>query len=298
MADADREIVMTRVFDAPRARVFDACTDPAQIGQWWGPAGFTCTFETFDPRPGGHWRFVMHGPDGTDYPNENVFVAIDRPARIVLDHVVAPRFRLTATFEEVGARTRLTLRQVFDSAELRTAVAPYAVPGSEQMLDRLAGALAGPEAPVRDLVFTRRLAAPRALVWRLWTDPLHLARSWGPDGFTNPVCEADVRPGGRLFIRMRGPDGTEYPMRGAFLEVVPPQRLVFATFPVDQDGNPQIDGRVTVTLEAEGEATLLRLHARAVALVPYAVRFLDGAQAGWTQCLDRLGTAAAVPAAG
>ena len=298
MADADREIVMTRVFDAPRARVFDAWTDPAQIGQWWGPAGFTCTFETFEPRPGGHWRFVMHGPDGTDHPNENVFVAIDRPARIVLDHVVAPRFRLTATFEEVGARTRLTLRQVFDSAELRAAVAPYAVPGSEQMLDRLAGALAGPEAPVRDLVFTRRLAAPRALVWRLWTDPLHLARWWGPHGFTTPVCEADVRPGGRLFIVMRGPDGTEYPMRGAFLEVVPPERLVFTTFPVDEDGNPQIDGRVTVTLAAEGEGTLLRLHVRAVALVPYAVRFLDGAEAGWTQSLDRLGMAAAAPAAG
>ena len=150
----------------------------------------------------------------------------------------------------------------------------------------------------REIVTTGVREAPHARVFDAWTDAAQLGRWWGPDGFTNPVCDADVRPGGRLFIRMRGPDGTEYPMRGAFLEVVPPQRLVFATFPVDQDGNPQIDGRVTVTLAAEGEGTLPRLHARAVALVPYAVRFLDGAEAGWTQSLDRLGMAAAASAAG
>ncbi len=150
----------------------------------------------------------------------------------------------------------------------------------------------------REIVMTRVLEAPRARVFDAWIDPAQLGRSGRAQGFANPVCVADVRPGGRLFIRMRAPDGTLYPMRGAFLEVVPPQRLVFTSFPVDQDGNPQIDGRVTVTLEAEGEATRLRLHARAVALVPYAVRFLEGADAGWTQSLDRLGMAAEALAAG
>ncbi len=88
---SDREIVSTRVFDAPRERVFQAWTDPEHLARWWGPKGFTNTFHEFDPRPGGVWGFVMHGPDGVDYKNRSVFVEIVKPERIVFDHVSGPR---------------------------------------------------------------------------------------------------------------------------------------------------------------------------------------------------------------
>ena len=96
----DREIVNTRIINAPRAVVFNAWIEPALLAQWWGPKGFKNTFHEFDPRPGGRWRFVMHGPDGTDYPNESEFLEITKPSTIVFDHLrPMHKFRVTATFD-------------------------------------------------------------------------------------------------------------------------------------------------------------------------------------------------------
>src|SRR5262245_3424249 len=84
--ETDREIVISRTFDAPPDLVFQAWTDPKRIGRWWGPRGFTITTFEMDVRPGGVWRYLMHGPDGTDYPNKVVYLEIVRPERIVCDH--------------------------------------------------------------------------------------------------------------------------------------------------------------------------------------------------------------------
>ena len=137
-----REIVTTRVFDAPRALVFKAWTDPDQLRQWWGPRGFTHTFETFDFRPGGTWKYVMHGPAGKDFQNEMRFVEIVEPERIVMEHLSAPQFTLTAIFEELGSRTKLSFRQLFATPELFDGVKRYAMQGNEENLDKLAEHLA------------------------------------------------------------------------------------------------------------------------------------------------------------
>lgn len=134
---SDREIVTTRVIDAPRGRVFDAWTDPDRLARWWGPKGFTNTFEEFDPRPGGVWRFVMHGPNDVDYPNRSVFVEVARPERIVLDHVSRPLFRLVATFAGQRGKTKLTFRQQFGSAAECDKIKTIAVEANEENLDRL-----------------------------------------------------------------------------------------------------------------------------------------------------------------
>ena len=137
---ADREIAGKRVFDAPRELVFDAFTDPEHIGQWWGPNGFTTTTFEMDVRPGGVWRFVMHGPDGTDYQNKIVYLEIDRPARLVYDHVTGPLFHVTVTFEDIDGKTEVTMRALFATAELRNKVAKDygAIEGMHQTLARLA----------------------------------------------------------------------------------------------------------------------------------------------------------------
>lgn len=80
------EIVLSRVFDAPREMVFDAWTDPEQVVQWWGPTGFTTTIKEMDVRVGGRWTLTMHGPDGTDYPNKSVFTRVERPSVIAYRH--------------------------------------------------------------------------------------------------------------------------------------------------------------------------------------------------------------------
>jgi uncharacterized protein YndB with AHSA1/START domain len=140
----------------------------------------------------------------------------------------------------------------------------------------------------RELTLTRVFAAPRALVFQAWTDPKHLAQWWGPDGFTNPVCEVDARAGGSLRIVMRAPDGAEYPMAGVFHEVVAPERLVFTNSPVDANGNPLMEGLTTVTFAESGGKTTMTVHTRARALDPTAAWMLKGMDAGWTQMIERL----------
>jgi len=139
-ATADREIVATRVFDAPRNLVFQTWTDPKHISNWWGPRGFTTTTLEMDVRPGGVWRHVMHGPDGRDYPNEIKFLEVVKPDRLVYDHVSEPRFQTTVTFAEHAGKTKVTARMLFESAALRNKVAAehHAVEGLHQTLERLA----------------------------------------------------------------------------------------------------------------------------------------------------------------
>ena len=140
----DRELVATRVFDAPRGLVFSLWTDPEQIGQWWGPRGFTTTTASMDVRQGGVWRFCMHGPDGTDYPNRITYTEIVEPERICYEHGGGGddepvHFETTVTFEDVGGKTKLTMRMLFPTTEARDFVVEKygAAEGLVQNIDRL-----------------------------------------------------------------------------------------------------------------------------------------------------------------
>ncbi len=133
----DREIVSSRVFDAPLERVFEAWTDPALLAQWWGPKDFTNTFQEFDPRPGGTWRFVMRAPDGKEFPQESVFVEVAKPERIVFDHLGEHEYRAVITFTEEGGETKVIFRMIHATAEECERVRPYVVEGNEQNFDRL-----------------------------------------------------------------------------------------------------------------------------------------------------------------
>jgi|HubBroStandDraft_6_1064221.scaffolds.fasta_scaffold426392_2 uncharacterized protein YndB with AHSA1/START domain len=140
----------------------------------------------------------------------------------------------------------------------------------------------------REIVITRLFDAPPEVVFEAWTNPEQLAQWWGPEGFTNPVCELEVRVGGDWRIVMRAPDGAMYPCRGVYLEIVAPERLVFTNIAVDDEGTPVLDGLTTVTFEGEDGTTKLTLRTSAVALVPGAVEKLAGMDTGWSMSLDRL----------
>jgi uncharacterized protein YndB with AHSA1/START domain len=140
----------------------------------------------------------------------------------------------------------------------------------------------------RTVVITRIFSAPRELVWKCWTDGQHMAQWFGPRGFTTPVCEIDAKVGGRLRIVMRAPDGAEYPMKGEFLEVVAPERLVYTNIAVDKSGNHLLEGETTIILTEQDGKTTLTLTAHAVGKVPAAPQMLAGMEAGWTQSIDKL----------
>jgi uncharacterized protein YndB with AHSA1/START domain len=153
-----------------------------------------------------------------------------------------------------------------------------------------AGATSSVSSPdKRELVITRIFDAPRDLVFKVWTDPKHVAQWWGPKWFTNPVCELDVRPGGTIRIEMADPEGVRYPMRGVFREIVAPERLVFTTTALEDDqGNPQLEGLTTVTFAEYAGKTKLTLHVTMVKAEPGAAGALAGMEEGWNQSLDKL----------
>jgi uncharacterized protein YndB with AHSA1/START domain len=148
-ATAGREIVISRVIDARRELVFEAFTEVRHLSQWWGPEGFTTTTRSFEFREGGVWDFVMHGPDGTDYQEWITWTEIVAPERIALLHGEfrddPDAFESTLVFEPRGDATRIVMRTVFATEQLRDrAVEQYhAVEGGEQTLNNLAAYVAG-----------------------------------------------------------------------------------------------------------------------------------------------------------
>jgi uncharacterized protein YndB with AHSA1/START domain len=143
--ESARCIRIERILDAPRELVFEAFTDPNHLAHWWGPNGFSISTMAFDFRPGGVWRFVMHGPDGRNYQNRIVFDAIEPPARLIAHHgggddVEPAGHDLRITLEADGNKTRLVWLMVFASIAERDFVAREygAVEGCEQTIGRLA----------------------------------------------------------------------------------------------------------------------------------------------------------------
>lgn len=140
-----------------------------------------------------------------------------------------------------------------------------------------------------ELTLSRVFDAPRELVFDVWTDAKHLARWWGPDMFTTPVCRVDARPGGELYIVMRGPDGQDYPMKGIYQEVLRPERLSFTNQAMDGSGVVLLEGTTTVDFAALGGKTRVTVHTVMRAKVPQGAFALAGMEPGWNQTLDRLG---------
>lgn len=138
----ERTLSTARVLGAAPEQVYSAFVTAERLARWWGPRGFRSTFQVFEPRPGGTWRFVMHGPDGADHPNESVFEALIPGERVVIRHLSGHGFTLTVTLAAEGAGTRLTWQQRFDSARECEAVRRFVIPANEQNLDRLEAELA------------------------------------------------------------------------------------------------------------------------------------------------------------
>ncbi|MFQ3638575.1 MAG: SRPBCC domain-containing protein [Chloracidobacterium sp.] len=140
--DPDATISNERVLSATPRQIFAAFEQPDCLAQWWGPAGFTSTFQHFEFKPGGRWVFVMHGLNGANYPNESVFREIQPDTVIVIEHVVTPYYRLTVRLTPRGEQTHLAWIQEFESPEVAERMRPLCKTANEQNLDRLESVLA------------------------------------------------------------------------------------------------------------------------------------------------------------
>jgi uncharacterized protein YndB with AHSA1/START domain len=295
------ELETSRLLSASRERVFGAISDPQQLAQWWGPNGFTNTFEEFDFRVGGTWRFVMHGPDGKNYPNKHTFLEIVKPERVVFQHLSSPRFELTVSLEDAGAgHTKITWRQRFESAEECERISKYAIAGNEQNLARLAAHLAK-SAAARPFVISRTFDAPRELVWKAWSERYRLMEWFGPKGFKMPAAKLDFRPGGSFHYCLASPDGHEMWGKFVYREIAAPEKIVLVNFFSDESGGiTRHPMSATWPLEMLSTFILTEDNGRTTATIEWTPLNAtdeeittfngahDGMKQGWTGTFDQL----------
>jgi len=283
---SDREIVMTRVFDAPRHLVFEAWTKPEHLLRWFGPHSCPLVACEIDFCVGGAWRYILRGPDGRDMVMRGVYQDITRPERVIstesFDDYPGESIN-TMTFSEENGKTTLTTKVLYGSKEVRDAVLRAGMErGAAETYDRL-------EEHVRnmagELVITRMFDAPRELVFECWTDPGHLQHWQGaPRGFTVTSSESDIRPGGFFRICMRSPEGVDSWLEGGYREMVKPERLVFTHAWLDAKRKPGKETLVTITFAERDGRTELTLRQTGFP----SVESRDGHQVGWNSALDVL----------
>ncbi|SHN37170.1 Uncharacterized conserved protein YndB, AHSA1/START domain [Duganella sacchari] len=238
---APNEIRIVRIYDAPLQAVWDAWTDQAQVGLWWGPRGFTITTHSKDLRVGGHWTYTMHGPDGTDYPNSTLYHEVEPLRKLVYDHGGnadrPPLFRVTVLFDEVDGKTRMDMTMALADAETAAQTRTFIRHANgESTWDRLAEYLGKRLEDEEKFVINRSFEAPQDVVFDMWTTPEHLARWLPPAGMEMRFLRADIRPGGGSFYCMSNPMITMYG-RAQYEEIQRPKLLVYTQQFCDEHEN-------------------------------------------------------------
>ncbi len=282
-ADSANDIRITRIYDAPVALVWEAWTDPARVGEWWGPRGFTITTHSKDLRPGGSWVYTMHGPDGKDWPNFTRYLEVEPQARLVYDHGAsaadaAPAFRVTATFRDVDGKTELDMRMTLPTPEAARQTRTFIkAAGGNGTWDRLAEYLEQEVSAKQVFVINRSFDAPITTVFDMWTIPGQLVAWLPPAGFTMSIHHGEIRTGGHIFCSMSNGAHAMH-LRFGYLAVQRPDRLEYTQVFTDEHGavsrqpgeeewpvttlvtvlfaaESPVQTRVTVRFEVHGPAT-------------------------------------------
>lgn len=297
------EIYLTRLYDAPVKMVWEAWTDPEQVAKWWGPRGFTITTHHKDVRTGGTWDYIMHGPDGTDYPNIAKYLEVEKYQRMVYDHGGyhdrPALFRVTVIFTEINGKTKLDFTMACPTAEAATETKKFIKQaGGESTWDRLAEYLS----PTEKFVINRSFDTSIDKMYDLWTSPKHIKEWLAPKGANMEFIKADIKEGGGSFYKMDGAYGVMYG-RAKYLEMKRPNRIVYTQQFVDKDENisrhplaptwPETM-LTTVTLSEEGENRTRvtiewEIHGKASAVeIETFSKAKPGMTGGWTGSFDKL----------
>jgi uncharacterized protein YndB with AHSA1/START domain len=235
------ELHIARVYDAPLAAVWDAWTDPAQVAQWWGPRGFTLTTHSKDLRPGGHWDYTMHGPDGTDYENKTLYLEVEPQRRLVYDHGGnddrPPLFRVTVTFNEVDGQTHMDMTMTLPTPEAAAEISMFIKQaGGHATWDRLAEYVEEQQTGKHTFVINRTFDAPLEVMFDMWTHSEHVSRWLPPTGFEMQFLRQDIRPCGSASYVMSGA-GIKMYGRCEYLQIERPDRIVYTQQFCDEQGN-------------------------------------------------------------
>ena len=255
---ANRELTISRLLKAPPELVWEVWTKPEHLTHWWGPVGFSTTTHEINVKPGGVWRFMMHGPDGRDYPNKIVFIEVVKPELLIYKHTGEEetadiRFHVTVNFEKQGTKTKLTMRSLFESPEeLERVVKEFgAKEGMQQTVDRLEEYLESKQHGKDDeaIVIERTYNAPAKKVWSAITDKDEMKR-WYFD-----LSEFKAEPGFEFQFYGEGHEGQKYLHLCKVIDVIAGKKLSY-TWRYDKfEGNSV----VTFELFEEGNKTRVKL---------------------------------------
>ena len=322
---ATEDLVIERVFDAPRERVFDVFTKAEHIQKWWGPKGVSIPVAEFDARPGGRIFIGQTLPDSTE--DTMLYLAgvvreIERPSHLMFAfhyaneerERVSPSARsglprawndeivTTVTLSAEGRRTRVTI--IAHRSGVTALWRERAREGWGQTLDKIDAAIADYMKEERgDLVVERVFDAPRERVFDMFTKTEHLRNWWGPKMASIAVAEYDARPGGKLFLGERYPDGAKVFLAGVVREIERPSHLVFAMHfanekrervppPAHSGLGDAWDGEILsdVTFTAEGRRTRVTIRNERSGVT---ADWSEKARYGWGEALDKLEAALA-----
>jgi uncharacterized protein YndB with AHSA1/START domain len=302
------EIRITRVYDAPVRAVWDAWTDPEQVARWWGPRGFSLTTHSKDLRPGGHWNYTMHGPDGVDYPNTTHYFEVVECSKLVYDHGGSddrpPLFRVSVVFSEIDGKTKMEMSMTLPTPEAAEETRKFIKKaGGDATWDRLAEFLEEESSGKHTFVINRTFDAPLDVMFEMWTNPSHFSKWLAPTGFEMQFIRSDIRPGGSTFYFMTGQGGAKMYGRAEYRQIEKPDRLVYTqqfcgenekisrhpmspTWPETMLTTVKLTAegpsrtRVTVTWEPHGATTPEELET--------FIKSRGGMTQGWTGSFDKL----------
>ena len=302
------ELRLTRVFDAPVKTVWEAWTDPKQVAQWWGPRGFTLTTHSKDLRPGGHWNYTMHGPDGVDYPNSTLYHEVEKYSKLVYDHGASddrsPLFRVTVLFSENEGKTKMEMTMTLPTPDAAEETRKFIKKASgDSTWDRLAEYLEKGSSGKEKFVINRSFDAPLEVMFDMWTNPKHFSQWLPPTGFQMEFIRADIQTGGSTFYFMTNNNGVNMYGRAEYIKIDRPDTIIYTQQFCDKDENISrhpmaptwpatmlttvkltAEGpdrtRVTVMWETHGETTAEELET--------FIHGRSGMTQGWTGSFDKL----------
>jgi len=302
------EIRITRMYNAPIETVWDAWTDPKQVGKWWGPRGFTLTTHSKDLRPGGSWKYTMHGPDGVDYPNDTQYFEVEKYTKLVYDHGgnddQPPLFRVTVLFSMIDDKTKMEMSMTLPTPEAAEETRQFIKKaGGDSTWDRLAEFVEEKSSGKEKFIINRTFTVPINQMFDMWTDPKHFSQWLPPTGFNMQFIKCDIKSGGSSFYCMTGNNDMKMYGRAKYSEIEKPNRIVYTqqfcdenekvtrhpmspTWPetmltiveLTEEGPAQT--RVTVTWEPHGTTTSEEMET--------FIKAKGGMTQGWTGSFDKL----------
>jgi len=301
------EIKLTRVYDAPVKAVWEAWTDPAKAAKWWGPRGFTITTHSKDLKPGGHWDYTMHGPDGKDWPNLAKYHEVEKYQRLVYDHGgtkdTPPMFKVTVNFSEKNGKTTMEMTMTLPNEEAMKATKKIIKDANgNSTWDRLAEYLEESDTGKTKFVINRTFHASLDQMYEMWTNPKHFQKWLPPTGMNMEIISGEMKPGSSIFYMMTGGEHMKMYGKVHYKEIQKPNLTYTQEF-ADEKGNlarhpmaptwpaqmltkvhlEQEDDehtRVTVTWEPTGAVSREELETFS--------KMRSGMTQGWTGSFDKL----------